>query len=34
MIRRFSTVLLVAALSFNAFGQDYQWKEAKSNGYT
>ena len=34
MIKRFSTILLVAALSFNAFGQDYQWKEAKSGGYT
>ncbi len=34
MIRRFSTVLLVAALSFNAFGQSFEWKEAKSGGYT
>lgn len=34
MIRRISTVLLVAALSFNAFGQNNEWKEAKSGGYT
>lgn len=34
MIRRISTVLLVAALSFNAFGQNNEWKEAKSRGYT
>ncbi len=34
MIRRISTVLLVAALSFNAFAQNNEWKEAKSAGYT
>lgn len=34
MIKRISTSFLVAALAFNAFGQSYDWKEAKSGGYT
>lgn len=34
MIKRISTVLLVAALSFNAYAQSNEWKEAKSGGYT
>lgn len=34
MIKRISTILLVAALSFNAYAQTNEWKEAKSGGYT
>lgn len=34
MIKRIATALLVVALSFNSFAQNYEWKEAKSNGYT
>ena len=34
MIKRISTAFLVAALAFNAYGQSYEWKEAKSGGYT
>lgn len=33
MIKRIATALLVVALSFNSFAQNYEWKEAKSNGY-
>lgn len=34
MIKRITTALLVVALSFSTFAQNYEWKEAKSNGYT
>ena len=35
MIKRsLSTLFLAAVLSFNAYGQSYQWEEAQSGGYT
>ncbi len=34
MIKKISSVFLIAALSFNAFGQTHEWKEAKSGDYS
>lgn len=34
MKKRISTILLAVALSFNAYGQSYEWKEGNSGGYT
>ena len=34
MVKKLSSILLVALLASSAFAQDYQWKEAKSGGYS
>ena len=34
MIKKLSAAFLVAALSFNAFAQNHDWKEAKSGSYS
>lgn len=34
MKKRISTILLAVALSFNAYGQSYEWKEGNSGGYS